>query len=85
MKKPIPLSIVTKVSNTLAIVSILLLVISKWIAPNIAAVIFLITALLLIVANIIFMVLYYRCPHCGGFLRTPYRHHYCPHCGTYLI
>jgi exosome complex RNA-binding protein Csl4 len=49
------------------------------------AVVFLIAALITAVGDIIFIILFYRCPHCGGFLRTRYQHHYCPHCGNYLI
>ena len=64
MKKPIPLSIVTKISKILAALSILFLVASRGLAPGMLAVVFLIAALISAVGDIIFIILFYRCPHC---------------------
>lgn len=81
--KSIPLSIVAKLSIMFSILGLLLVVLGICIGTNVGIIV-LMAGLIVLVGTIIFRILFYRCPHCEGFLNVPYRNHYCPHCGKYL-
>lgn len=81
--KPIPLAIVIRLFITFSILGVLLLAIGIGLGTTVGFIV-LMAGWIVLVGTIIFMALFYRCPHCGGFLRVWYRNHYCPHCGNYL-
>lgn len=81
--KPLPLSTVTKLSITFSFLGLLFITAGIRIGTG-AGLIVLGLGLLLLVGTIIFLALFYRCPHCGGFLTIWYHNHHCPHCGSFL-
>lgn len=81
--KPIPLSLVTKISIIFSILGILLLVLGISIG-SITGIIVIILGWIVLIGTIIFKVIFYRCPYCENFIGIPYHNHYCPHCGKYL-
>ena len=83
--KPIPLSTVVKLTVIFNVIDILLLIIGICIGLNAVGVIFIMTAVIVSIGNIIFLAIFLRCPYCEGSLPSIwYRNHYCPHCGKYL-
>lgn len=83
--KPIPLSIVFKLFIALVLLGILLEMIGAAVGDTVGLVI-LAMGWLSMIGAIVIMALFYRCPHCGGYLgKTWYHDRYCPHCGHYLI
>ena len=81
--KPIPLSLVTKISIIFSILGILLLVLGISIG-SITGLIMIVLGWIVLIGTIIFKAIFYRCPHCKHFLKIPYHNHYCPHCGKRL-
>lgn len=43
-----------------------------------------VAGLVILVGTIIFVAVFARCPHCGGFIKVGFHNYYCPHCGKYV-
>ncbi|MCI8749456.1 MAG: DUF2207 domain-containing protein [Lachnospiraceae bacterium] len=84
--KNIPLKKVAKISIILYISGFALILIGCGIgaASLVAGLLVIIAGLLVLIGAIIFIILFYRCPHCGSFLRTRFYRTYCPFCGKYI-
>lgn len=82
--KPIPLKIVIRISILFCILGFLLMAIGIGIGTNVGLIV-LTAGLLVLIGVIVFMAVFYRCPHCGRSITIWYRNHYCPHCGNYLV
>lgn len=79
----IPLKIVRKVSAIWGALGFLLVTIGICIGTTIGLIV-LAAGLVVLVGMIIFIVLFSRCPYCGGSLKLLFYNHYCPHCGEYV-
>lgn len=79
----IPLKIVTRLSVIFSVLGLLLIALGICIGAT-TGLIVLAVGLLILIGTIIFIALFCRCPHCGGFIKVGYRNHYCPHCGNYV-
>ncbi len=79
-----PLSNVAKLMIAFSLSSFLLVAIGLCIGKTIGLVVFAL-GLIGLLGIIIFMVLFYRWPHCGNFLTVWYSHCYCPHYGNRLF
>lgn len=86
--KNMPLKKVIKIATASSVLGILLMAIGIGIGPGflLAALAMIIAGWIVLIGTIIFMFLFYRCPHCGAYLgRVRYYNVYCPHCGKYII
>lgn len=81
--KPIPLSTVQKLSLTFFLIGVILMVLGICTGTMVGLIILMVAGWIVLIGDIIFIVLFFRCPHCGeGLLKI--RSNYCPHCGNYL-
>lgn len=83
MKKIIPLKMVTTLSVIFLILGLLLIIIGCFIG-TMAGLIVIGLGLLVLIGDIIYVALFCRCPHCGGFTKLRLRNFYCLHCGNYV-
>lgn len=84
--KPIPLSKVVKIAIICCSAGLLLEAIGIGIGGGnlIAGLIVIVAGWIVLIGTIVFWALFYRCPHCNGWLPNWYRNKYCPHCGILL-
>lgn len=79
--KSVSLAVVQKLSLAFFILGVGIMIIGLCIGTK-KGLIVLLAGLLVLVGNIIFIAIFSRCPHCGGFIKL--RKHYCPYCGNYV-
>ena len=78
--KKVPLKYVGFISWALLLLGILLILLGCWVK----ALWLVIVAILELVATVIFLVVFNRCPHCGHFLGHAGGRTFCPFCGENL-
>lgn len=79
----ISLKMVRRLSAIFAALGFLLLITGICIGAA-AGLIVLALGLVVLLAMLIFIALFSRCPRCGGFLKIGFANYYCPHCGRYI-
>lgn len=77
--RPLSLPKVIRFFLILSILGFFFLGIGIYIGPMVGLIGIIIGWIILICA-IVFLILFYRCPHCQRFLTIWYHNHYCPHC-----
>lgn len=80
---PIPLRTMRRLSVIFFILGLLFLTIGICIG-TMTGLIVLAVGLVILVGTCIFIALFARCPHCGGFIKLGFRNYYCPNCGQYV-
>ena len=85
--KQIPFSKAKKIAIAVSVLGLFLFVagICVGLGADIRTSLFLVLmALIVLLGAIVFIIIFCRCPHCGGFLGFNW-YKYCPHCGNQIM